>query len=138
MVHTVSRSFAIPSFKSSVNSLVKKDRMEVCPLSREIMLQSLSVPITGAAFAFSIAPYPHFPWASLTVCFPAMLEKIRAYHVSHNEQCGLGSASTPTVIMSMCPHYGRGQPTATPFGSGLSATLACSHYNDVYWRFTLH
>ena len=47
--------------------------MEVCPLSREIMLQSLSVPITGAAFAFSIAPYPHFPWASLTVCFPACL-----------------------------------------------------------------
>ena len=49
--------------------LVKKDRMEVCPLSREIMLQSLSVPITGAAFAFFHRSYSAFPWASLTVCF---------------------------------------------------------------------
>ena len=34
--------------------------MEVGPLSRGMMLQSLSVPITGSAFAFSIAPCPHF------------------------------------------------------------------------------
>lgn len=45
--------------------------MEVCLLSHEVMLQPLSVPITGSAFAFSIVPYPHFPWAFLAVCFPA-------------------------------------------------------------------
>ena len=59
------------SFKSSANSLVKKDLMEVGPLSRGMMLQPLSVPITGSAFAFSIVRYPHFPWASLAVSFPA-------------------------------------------------------------------
>ena len=34
--------------------------MEVCLLSHEVMLQPLSVPITGSAFAFSIFLLPAF------------------------------------------------------------------------------
>ena len=39
--------------------------MEVCPLSHEVMLQPLSVPITGSAFAFSIFLLPAFHKVSL-------------------------------------------------------------------------
>lgn len=34
--------------------------MEVCLLSHEVMLQPLSIPITGSAFAFPSFFYPHF------------------------------------------------------------------------------
>ena len=39
--------------------------MEVCLLSHEVMLQPLSVPITGPAFAFSIFLLPAFHKVSL-------------------------------------------------------------------------
>ena len=39
--------------------------MEVCLLSHEVMLQPLSVPITGSAFAFSIFLLPAFHKVSL-------------------------------------------------------------------------
>jgi len=113
--------------------------MEVCPLSRGVMSQPLSAPITGAAFAFSILLYPHSPSASLMVGFPA--QNRREYGLTTfrvNQRCALGSASPPAVILSMCPHCGRGQPTALPFWFRLISSFSLFSFNDVYQRFTLH
>ena len=133
-MHTVSRSFAISSFKSSVNSLVKKDRMEVCPLSRGIMLQSLSAPITGAAFAFSIAPYPHPPSASLTVGFPTRrLERIWAYHVPYKSTVRVRFLLSAGSFVCPCvPKLGGGQPTASPVWFRLISNFSLFAFNDVY------
>ena len=81
--------------------------MEVCLLSHGIMFQSLSVPITGMAFAFSIAPYPHFHGLSLRSAFQYS-----------GEITGLPRSARLTVwvrfrlfagsYVSMYPHYTRG------------------------------
>ena len=101
--------------------------MEVCPLSRGVMLQPLSVPITGSAFAFSILLYPHSPSASLAVGFPAQSRReygLTTFHV--NQRCGLGSASPPAVLCPCIPTMEGDNRLHYHFGSGLSATLACS------------
>ena len=137
--HTVSCSFAIPPFKSSINSLVKIDLLEVSPLSRGILFQSLSVLITRSAFAFSSVPYPRFCRLSLRSAF-RISERARAYHVSRNQPCRLGAAYPPAVLfVHVFPAY-RGTSDCTPFGSGLSATLAwfpLTTFNSDLLTFTM-
>ena len=114
--------------------------MEVSPLSSGANLEPLSVPITGSAFAFSILLYPQSYRLSLRSAFQPKLEDLRAYHVSLSSQCGLGFASLPAVLMSMCPQNTKGQPTAYHFGAGLSATLACStsrHLSAIHITLTI-
>lgn len=99
--------------------------MEVCLLSHEVMLQPLSVPITGSAFAFSIFLLPAFHKVPLR--FPSdCSEKYGAYHVPLIQQYGLGFASPPTALCPCIPTVQGDSQLRYHFGSGLSATLACS------------
>lgn len=99
--------------------------MEVCLLSHEVMLQPLSVPITGPAFAFSIFLLPAFHKVPLR--FPSdYSEKYGAYHVPLIQQYGLGFASPPTALCPCIPTVQGDSQLRYHFGSGLSATLACS------------
>jgi hypothetical protein len=59
-----------PSFRGSVNNLVKKDPAEVGALSREMMLQSLSDPLQIGLRFFRI-PLPALPSAFLAVGLPS-------------------------------------------------------------------
>jgi hypothetical protein len=49
-----------------------KDQMDVCPLSREVMLPTLNPypPYYRMAFASSILPFPHTPGLALRFAFP--------------------------------------------------------------------
>ncbi|RKJ38832.1 hypothetical protein D7X94_14800 [Acutalibacter sp. 1XD8-33] len=63
--------------------------MEVCPLSRGIMLSNILrfnpyPPHYRAAFAFSMFLYPHPHRHTLRWAFPRIAGRIRAYHVPHN------------------------------------------------------
>ena len=78
--------------------------MEVCPLSREVMLHKLNLyPLDyRAAFAFSIILYPQSCRLALRLAFPQETTdsregELRAYHVSHERQGGLGLASPPAA-----------------------------------------
>jgi hypothetical protein len=46
-----------------------KDRAEVCPLAREVILQLLSVPLQGGLRFFRI-PLPIVPLVRLAVAYP--------------------------------------------------------------------
>ena len=46
--------------EGSVNSLVKRDHEDVCPLSREVMFQPLFVPLQGD-IRFFLVPVPALP-----------------------------------------------------------------------------
>ena len=115
------------------------DLLEVSPLSRGILFQSLSVLITRSAFAFSSVPYPRFYRLSLRSAF-RISEKARAYHVSRNQPCRLGAAYPPAVMfVHVFPAYRR-TSDCTPFGSGLSATLAwfpLTTFNSDLLTFTI-
>src|SRR6266481_2848101 len=65
-------SSAVICFSSCIalsSVLVLKDLTEVCPLSRRMMLQSLSTPLQGGLRFFRV-PLPASLSASLTSCFP--------------------------------------------------------------------
>jgi len=51
----------------SVNSLVKRGHKEVCPLSRGVMLQPLSIRLQNGV-RFLLVPVPAPPWANLAAC----------------------------------------------------------------------
>ena len=136
-MHTVSCSFAVPPLKSSVNSLVKIDLLEVSPLSRRMLFQSLSILITRSAFAFSSVPYPRFHRPSLRSAF-RRTEKERAYHVSRNKtmqvRCRLSAGShvcpcIPTLQRNIRLHT---------FWFRLISNFSLFPLNGVYQRFTLH
>jgi hypothetical protein len=65
-------SFAFPLKSSSPSFQVTKDQMEVCPLSREVILLWLNpYPFRyKTAFAFSILPYPQPHRLALRLAFP--------------------------------------------------------------------
>jgi hypothetical protein len=67
---------------------VTKDLMEVCPLSRGVMLPPLRrnpyPPHYKVAFAFSIILYPHPFRLTLRLAFP--MGGVRAYHVPREYQ----------------------------------------------------
>ena len=55
----------------SLNFHVTRHQEEVCPLSREIMLQSLSAPLQDG-IRFFLIPLPASPWAFLAVRLPTV------------------------------------------------------------------
>ena len=70
---------------SSVSRLATKDQLEVCPLSRGMMFQSLSGPLQPSIRFFQ-PPIPAQPTAFLAVRLPepnCTRAAIRAYHVPH-------------------------------------------------------
>ena len=79
----------------STNSLVKRDHEEVCPISREVILQPLSIPLQNG-LRFFLVPLPAAPTVSLAVHlpFPATL---RAYPVPHIFQSEADPFSLPAV-----------------------------------------
>ena len=77
-----------------------------------------------------------FPCGQLSEC----TERARAYHVSRNQPCRLGAAYPPAVMfVHVFPAYRR-TSDCTPFGSGLSATLAwfpLTTFNSDLLTFTI-
>ena len=89
--------------------------MNPCPLHYKV------------AFAFSAIPYPHSQRLPLRSACPYGQEYgLDTFHLTNNYFDSLGSTSTPAVIMSVYSQAWRGVTDCTPFGSSLSATLACS------------
>jgi len=73
-----------------------KDLAEVCPLSREVILQPLSVPLQGG-FRFFRFPLPAFPLVPLR--FPTWYPgEGRAYRVLRKQQDEVGSLYAPVVL----------------------------------------
>jgi len=73
-----------------------KDRAEVCPLAREVILQLLSVPLQDGLCFFRI-PLPPVPSVRLAVSYPLSGE-LRAYRVPYQYPSGLGSLSSPVAL----------------------------------------
>jgi hypothetical protein len=93
-------AICFPSYNGLTNSLVMKDRMEVCPLARGMILVMNFNPYPPhyrAAFAFSIFLYPHRFQLALRLAFLIVSGEIRAYHVPRKFQDGLGFAYPPVV-----------------------------------------
>jgi hypothetical protein len=76
-----------------------QDQVEVCPLSRGVMLPYGRLnpypPYYQAAFAFSIILYPQSHRLALRPTFPE--GRLWAYHVSFAYPRGLGLASLPVA-----------------------------------------
>lgn len=109
------------------------DHAEVCPVSRRVMSQPLSKPLQ-LGIRFLCDPLPALPTAHLTVQ-PATWAAIRAYHVpcrSHDWVRACLFAGDPVTTY---PHSSERYPITHPFGSGLTAALACWR-DDVYQQFT--
>jgi hypothetical protein len=110
--------------------------MEVCPLSREVMLlDQLNLYPTHyrRAFAFSILIYPLLHRLPLQVAFP--MGKQRAYHVPYTYLMGVGSACSPMAVRL------RQGSAQAPAPAIYLLVQACQHLwlvdgNDVYQRFT--
>lgn len=103
---------------------------------------TVSIPIRPhykVGIRFSSVPYPRFYRLSLRSAF-RISEKARAYHVSRNQPCRLGAAYPPAVLfVHVFPAY-RGTSDCTPFGSGLSASLAwfpLTTFNSDLLTFTI-
>src|SRR5712692_5201225 len=129
LVSVVSVVICFASLIVLPSSLVMKDPMEVCPLSREGMLllsaHPLSVPLQSGVRFF---PSSCTRISMRTSCeAPTLSGDIRAYHVLHTCLGGLGPASFAGGGCGL--RQGRIQPlypSTLPFGSSLSAPLTCS------------
>ena len=90
--HLVTNFFTFPAIQHPV---------EVCPLSREVMLpygrRNPYPPRYETAFAFSTILYPQSYRLALRLAFPKGGE-LRAYHVPLVYLRGLGPSSTPGVL----------------------------------------
>ena len=83
----------------SVSRLATKDQLEVCPLSRGVMLQPLSEPLQPGIRFFQ-PPIPAQPTASLTVRLPKSTAFRRPYGLTAfpaRYKTGLGPAYSPVV-----------------------------------------
>jgi hypothetical protein len=79
----------------------------------------------GTAFASSLLPLPATPSAYLAACFPLGRE---GYGLTTFHGCikdGLGSAFPPVAPTATAGEGGAPAPGHLPFGSSLSASLAC-------------
>ena len=88
--HLVTNFFTFPAIQHPV---------EVCPLSRGVMLPTEAQPLSNplqAGLRFLHHPLPAVPSARLAARFPQRGE-LRAYHVPLVYPHGLGSSSTPGV-----------------------------------------
>jgi hypothetical protein len=110
--------------------------MEVCPLSRGVLLQLLSVSLQDG-FRFFHPPLPAIPSAPLTVGFPLWEDDRFTTFRVRTRMDGLGSASSPVVH-----RLRQGKGESLPLTTCLLAQayfvqhlwLVNSH--DVYQRFT--
>src|SRR5258708_564020 len=98
--------------------------MEVCPLSREVLLQPLSV-VLHDGLRFLHPPLPAPLSAFLTVGFPLQEGYgLIMFRLGNNDN-GLGALSSPVAFGA---HDREGKNPCTrymPFGARLSAFLAC-------------
>jgi len=111
-----------------------KDLAEVCPLSRGMMLQSLS-PSLQEGLRFFRIPVPAASSVHLAVSYPEM-GRLWAYHVPRTEQNGLGPLSSPVALDV---HERSHQSISARYSAILAQ--ACQHLrlvyrNDVYQAFT--
>ena len=114
------RSFAFPPCAGSSTSLVKKDQPEVC----------LSVPLQdGLCFLRHLLPASSS--AFLAVGFAAARRRYGFTVFRVFDTDGLGSGYSSAAILSVRFHMLGKRPCRTPFGSGLSAPLACSYYRGL-------
>ena len=74
-----------------------KDLAEVCPLSRVVMLQPLSLPLQQGLRFFRL-PSPAISSARLTAAYPTANGRYRAYRVSLREPSGLGPLYPPVAF----------------------------------------
>lgn len=101
--------------------------MEVCPLSRGVMLPLGSTPIPAITAWLSLFPSSstHSPislsYGLLSLWGRAMGLPRSAYI----PLSGLGSACSPVAFLSACRDGEARTPSHVPFGSSLSAPLAC-------------
>ena len=120
-----------PPFKSSVNYLVKKDLGLVSLLSHGITFKSLSVSITESAFAFSPPFYLHPVRPCLHSAYHPKMEgyRLTTFHIIHHVLSDYRRfrlrLSADSLYVRVTPNW-KGSSDCTPFGSSLSAVLACS------------
>jgi hypothetical protein len=110
--------------------------MEVCPLSREVMLPewlNLYPVHYSQAFAFSVLMYPLLHRLPLQVAFP--MGKQRAYHVPYTYLMGVGSACSPMAVR-LRQGSAKAPAPATYLLVQASQHLWLVDCNDVYQRFT--
>ena len=117
----------------SINSLVKRDHKEVGPISREVILQPLSIPLQNG-LRFFLVPLPAAPTVFLTVHLPFPATQ-RAYPVPHLFLSGADPSSSPAAH---CPRW---LTFKEPYLAAYLLVQACQHIwlvnrNDVYQRFT--
>ena len=108
----------------SAGSLVTRDHEEVCPLSRGMMLQSLSARLQGG-LRFLLDPVPAPPWADFAACCPRR-ERYEVSTFRLNKRVGLGACFRPEdVWVTTAQKLSLSQPSL-PFGLSVEATSACS------------
>jgi len=113
-----------------------RDRVEVCPLSRGVMLPCGAAPIRTITARHSLFP------ASLTrTSFASpygwltLVGGVRAYRVRLEQQNGLGPLSPPVVLLVRVRHTTDPEPTTVPFGSSPCSILGLLHRYGVYRAF---
>jgi hypothetical protein len=97
-----------PSYQGSVSHLATVDQTEVCPLSRGVMSQPLSGPLTPG-IRFFRRPIPAQSTAFLTVRLPANQHR-RKYGLTTFPAChmtDLGSAFSPAALRRRVPRVQR-------------------------------
>jgi hypothetical protein len=110
--------------------------VEVCPLSRQDNVVPTGLNLYprhySAAFAFSTFLYPKFHRLILRLAFPdGENYGLTVFRTTDDEWVRL-SLSAGGVLVSMTEETSAPVPATLPFGSSLSASLACSLHNDVY------
>ena len=100
--------------------------MEVCPLSRGVILPSGATPIRLITRRLSLFPssFARTPIGSPHGSLSHSGE-IRVYHVPQLRPDGLGLAYTPVARASAVADFGASTLATYLFGSSLSAGLAC-------------
>ena len=89
---------------------MRKDHEEVCPLSRGMMLQSLSVPLQGGV-RFVLNPVPAPPLADLAACCPrGERYGVPTFHLQ--KYVGLGACYGPGGVWVTKAHLTRVLPTS--------------------------
>jgi hypothetical protein len=100
--------------------------MEVCPLSRRVILRVCSTRIRPIARRLSLSPSS---CTHISVGFPygllSLSGEIWAYHVSFSCLSGLGSPYSPEGCVFTRGEHSAPLPPSSPFGASLSASLAC-------------
>jgi hypothetical protein len=115
----------VPSFEGSPNSLAIKHQTDVSSLSGQVMFQPVSILLPNGLRFFSPLSAA-FLSVSLTVYLPLPSKgEIRGYHVPHKYHEWVRSRLDADGSMSATEDSRASVPGHLPFGSSLSAPLAC-------------